>query len=230
MLTVVSLTYYNKAMIKEEASRIASLEWTSPIFVAILSFLLFGETLPWPGYAGILLIVCGAFVVSRKKQEKIIFSPAFGLIIIFSFLFAVGDVVTDFSLNYMDFWLFFFWASVGSVAGSILMLAFPGIRKGFSAEMKIIEMRIFLMILAVSIIYYVAEVFFYAALSRGPVSLVVGLVATQPLFTFIYALLFSLYKPEFLEEQTDRFNVMTKFLGIITIISGVGLTAIFGSQ
>ncbi len=222
-LTVVSLTYYNKAMIKEEASRVAAFEWTSPIFVAILSFLLFRETLSPGGYLGILLIVIGAFILSRKKRGKIIISPALWLVIIFSFLFAVGDVISDFSLNYMDFWSFFFWASIGSVVSALLMLGFPKIRRDFRAETRTLEMKVFLMILAVSIIYYVAEVFFYAALSLGPVSLVVAIVATQPMFTFIYSLGLSLYKPEFLKEQTDGFNVITKFLGIIMIIGGAGL-------
>lgn len=225
-LTVVSLVYYNKAMIKEEASRVAAFEWTSPIFVATLSFLLFRETLSPGGYLGILLIVVGAFIISHKKQGKIIISPALWLVIIFSFLFAAGDVISDFSLNYMDFWSFFFWASIGSVVSAALMLGFPKIRKDFRAEMQTLEMKVFLMILAVSIIYYVAEVFFYAALSLGPVSLVVAIVATQPMFTFIYALGLSRYKPEFLKEQTDGFNVITKFLGIIMIIGGAGLITI----
>ncbi|OHA00984.1 MAG: hypothetical protein A3C07_05145 [Candidatus Sungbacteria bacterium RIFCSPHIGHO2_02_FULL_47_11] len=226
-LTVVSLVYYNKAMVKEEASRVAAFEWTSPIFVAILSFLLFREALSLGGYLGILLIVIGAFILSRKKQGKIIISPALWLVIIFSFLFAVGDVISDFSLNYMNFWSFFFWASIGSVVSALLMLRFPKIRRDFRAEMRTLEMKVFLMILAVSVIYYIAEVFFYAALSLGPVSLVVAIVATQPMFTFIYSLGLSLYKPEFLREQTDGFNVITKFLGIIMIIGGAGLVAIF---
>lgn len=227
MLTVVSLVYYNKAMIEEEASRVAAFEWTSPIFVAVLSFLLFGEALSLGGYIGILLIVIGAFILSRKKQGKIIISQALWFVIIFSFLFAVGDVISDFSLNYMDFWSFFFWASIGSVASALLMLGFPKIRRDFRAETRTLEAKVFLMILAVSIIYYVAEVFFYAALSLGQVSLVVAIVATQPMFTFIYALGLSLYKPEFLREQTDGFNVTTKFLGIIIIICGAGLVTIF---
>ena len=226
-LTVVSLVYYNKAMMQEEASRIAAFEWTSPIFVAILSYAIFKETLSFWAYAGILLIVIGAFILSHKKRGKIIISPALWLVIIFSFLFAVGDVVSDFSLNYIDFWSFFFWASIGSVLGSVLMLGFPKIKTGFVADVRALETKVFLIILAVSIIYYIAEIFFYAALSLGPVSLVVAVVATQPMFTFIYALGLSFYKPEFLHEQTDGFNVITKFLGIILIIFGAGLAAIF---
>ncbi len=226
-LTVISLVYYNKAMMREEASRVAAFEWTSPIFVAILSYAIFRETLSFLAYAGILLIVIGAFIISRKKQEKIIVSPVLGLIIIFSFLFAVGDVVSDFSLNYIDFWSFFFWASIGSVVSAILMLGFSKIRKGFVTDMQTMETKVFLMILAVSIIYYIAEILFYAALSLGPVSLVVAIIATQPMFTFIYALVLSFYKPEFLKEQNGKFNIITKFLGIIIIIFGAGLATIF---
>ncbi|MDO8729162.1 MAG: EamA family transporter [bacterium] len=226
-LTVVSLIFYNKAIIEEEASRIASLEWISPIFVAILSFVLFGEKLSFLGYWGILLIVIGAFVISHKKQKKIVISRAIGFIIIFSFLFAIGDIISDYSFNYIDFWSFFFWASIGSVISSLSLLGFPKIRREFWADMQIMKMKAFLMILVVSILYYIAEIFFYAALSLGPVSLVVAIVATQPMFTFVYALGLSLYKPEFLKEQFDGFNIATKLLGIIIIICGASLITIF---
>ena len=135
-LIVFSLLYYNKAMMREEASRIASFEWTSPIFVVILSYIIFGEVLSFWAYIGILLIVSGAFIISHKKRGKIIVSPVLRTIIVFSFLFAVGDIVSDFSLNYIDFWSFFFWASAGSVAGSLSMLGFPKIRRGFLADIQ----------------------------------------------------------------------------------------------
>lgn len=226
-LTVWSLLYYNKAMMKEEASRISSFEWTSPIFVVILSYIIFGEVLSFWAYVGILSIVAGAFIISHKKRGKIIISPVLGIMVLFSFLFAVGDIVSDFSLNYMDFWSFFFWASIGSVFSSMLMLGFPKIRAGFLADVKNLKIKIFLMVLSVSVIYYIAEIFFYAALSLGPVSLVVAVVAVQPMFTFIYALLLSFYKPEFLKEQIDGFNIVTKLLGILTIMCGASLIAIF---
>ena len=227
MLTVISLVFYNKAMIKEEASRVAAFEWTSPIFVAILSLLIFREVLSLYGYLGILLIVIGAFILSHKKQGKIIISPILWMVIIFSFLFAVGDVVSDFSLNYIDFWSFFFWASIGSVASSVLMFGLPKIRRDFWAEMRTLEAKVFFMILAVSVIYYIAESFFYAALSLGQVSLVVAIVATQPMFTFIYSLVIGLYRPEILREQLDGFNIVTKFSGIIMIICGAILVSTF---
>lgn len=224
-LTVFALLYYNKSMMKDEASRISSLEWTSPIFVAIIAFFLLNQTLSTLSYVGILLVVFGAVIVSREKirKNKIIYSPVLGTILIFSFLSAIGDVVSDFSLNYINFLSFFFWASVGSVLSSVAMLGFPIVRKNFKREMKTITIKTFLMILSVSVFYYIAEVSFYVALSEGLVTLVSAIVATQPLFTFFYTLGLSFYKPRVLREKFDTFSLITKIIGIVVIICGVWL-------
>lgn len=223
VLVVISLFYYNKAMMKDEASRVASLEWTSPILVAILALVFLGQKLLVTNYVGIGLVVLGAILVSREKisNGKIIVSPALGAILIFAVLCAIGEVVSDFSLDHIDYWSFFFWACIGSVSCAVFLLGFRNIRKKFKAETKKLALRTFLIILAVSFFYYIAEVSFYVALTGGLVPLVAAIVATQPLFTLLYVGILRVYNPKILKEHFDGFNVITKIIGAVIIIVGV---------
>lgn len=223
--SVWSLLYYNKAMMREEASRVSSLEWVSPVFVAILAYIFAGERLFFYNYLGILLIIVGAIVISHEKRRgsKIILSPALWLIVTFAFLVAVEDVASKWALGHIDYWSFFFWTCIGSVVTALVMLSFANVRRAFVEEMKRIRIRTLLLILSASLVYYVANVSFYAALTVGLVTLVSAIVATQPIFTFLYALVLRRGRPTILKEDFRRFNMLTKILGIAVIVAGVWL-------
>ncbi|MBS3091456.1 EamA family transporter [Candidatus Pacearchaeota archaeon] len=140
-------------------------------------------------------------------------------------LFAINDVISDFSLNFIDFWSFFFWASIGSIGASLFMLSFKEKRKTFIKEMKTLKWRIFLLVLIVCGFYYIAELSFYAALSIGSVALVSAIAATQPLFAFFYSMGLRIFKPEILKEKFDNFDLSVKIIGIIIIIIGVWIVS-----
>lgn len=54
------------AFARAPASRLAPIEYTALVWASLLGFFVFGEVPLWTTYAGALLIVAGAFVVSRK--------------------------------------------------------------------------------------------------------------------------------------------------------------------
>lgn len=54
------------AFARAPASRLAPIEYTALVWASLLGFFFFGEVPLWTTYAGALLIVAGAFVVSRK--------------------------------------------------------------------------------------------------------------------------------------------------------------------
>lgn len=222
ILMVISLFFYNQAVMKDEVSRVSALEWISPVFVAALALIFLKEKLSYLNYLGIFSVVTGSIIISHEKRHgKIKISPAIGLILIFAFLYAVSDILSDFSLNFMDFWSFFFWTCVGSVSTSIFLAVYPKTSWKLKRAIKNINLKTYFMILTVSVLYYIAELFFYWALSIGSVAIISAIIATQPIFTFTYLLCLNRFAPEILKEQTDQYNFSTKILGIITIVIGV---------
>ncbi|NIQ04431.1 MAG: EamA family transporter, partial [Candidatus Korarchaeota archaeon] len=55
---------YFKAMAVEEASRVISLWYISPIFVLLLAYVFLGEKLSLPSYLGIVFLILGAMFIS----------------------------------------------------------------------------------------------------------------------------------------------------------------------
>lgn len=220
LMIVPALYLYNKAIMFEEASRVGSLTYIYPIFTTLLAFVFLGETLGATEYAGVLLLVAGAILISyRKKSGKFIVSAAIFLMLAYSFLWAVDSIITDYSLSYFDFWSFYAWSLVGSFFGGLLMLIPGKARRTFSNDARNSKGAL-PMIFVTSCVFYIGELAFMAALALGSPSLTSALSSTQPLFTLIFASFLSVFYPHILKEETDMMSMAAKIAAIIMIISG----------
>jgi uncharacterized membrane protein len=66
-------------------------------------------------------------------------------------------------------------------------------------------------------------VFFLAALTTGPVSLVEFVTATQPMFVLLYAIILSVFIPKILKEELERKTILQKLIAIALMVAGMGL-------
>lgn len=66
LLGVAGHMTLTSAFARAPASRLAPIEYTALVWASLLGFAFFGEVPLWTTYAGALLIVAGAFVISRK--------------------------------------------------------------------------------------------------------------------------------------------------------------------
>src|SRR5208337_653092 len=82
---------YDIGMMKEEGTRVVSLIYTLPLYVAVISWFVFGEELVVRNYLGIVLLVVSAFLVSYKKLTRSNVSTSGLLMVIF---FAIGSACT----------------------------------------------------------------------------------------------------------------------------------------
>ena len=60
------------------------------------------------------------------------------------------------------------------------------------------------------------------AINLGPVSVVSTVMATRPLFVFVYSTLFSLPAIRLLEEPLERNTLAVKLTSLVMIIIGIG--------
>ena len=61
------------------------------------------------------------------------------------------------------------------------------------------------------------------AIARGPVSLVSTIIATRPIFVFIFTLILSRVSPAFLEWHWTKAMLVLRFAAIAMIVAGVAL-------
>jgi len=225
--TYLGLMLYFKAMAIEEASRVISLIYTSPIFVLILASVFLQETLSLPMYFGVVFLVLGAISISYRKVKgrSSIISPALGLLLASSVVWAGYEVLTKYVLGFIEYPSYLFWNFIGTLITGFVLFCFPKIRCNFLNDIKRVDRNILFWRILNTSMSLIAIIFYYIAISRGLVSLVAAISSLEPFFVFIFTLLLSLFVPRILKEDIGKGAITTKALAIILIIVGTGLIA-----
>ena len=219
------LILYFKAMAIEEASRVISLWYISPIFVLLLAYVFLQEKLSLPSYLGVVFLVLGAMFISyrREKGKKPVMSPALGLILASGVVFAGYEILTKYVLDAVDYFSYLFWNFVGSAMIGFSLFCLPKIRSNFLSDIKRVNRTVLFWRIVNTSLGLIATVFYYIAISSGPVSLVSAASSLEPFFVFAITLLLSLFVPRILKEETGKKVVTIKALAIILIIVGTWL-------
>jgi len=225
--TYLGLMLYFKAMAIEEASRVISLIYISPIFVLILASVFLEETLSLPMYFGVVFLVLGAISISYRKVKggNSITSPALGLLLASSVVWAGYEVLTKYVLGFIEYPSYLFWNFIGTLIIGFLLFCFPKIRGNFLNDIKRVGRTILFWRILNTSMGLIAIIFYYIAISRGLVSLVAAVSSLEPLFVFVFVLLLSLFVPRILKEDIGKGAITTKALAIILIIVGTWLIA-----
>lgn len=218
---------YNKAMMKEDASRVVSVAKMSPIFVLMLSLLLLNEVLNYQKYFGILFLVISALLISYKKSEKKFhLSTGIALALCYSFSLAVMSIVTKYTLGYLDYWAFLLWNLIGNMIGCLVMILIPSIRRNLVRDALKIDIRAWITVLLDDTFAWMGYLFYFIATSIGYVSLVSAVGSIQPLIVFISTLVLTIHMPKILKEEISRTSMFFKAVAVIFIIIGSYLIVI----
>jgi len=219
------LILYFKAMAIEEASRVISMWYTSPILVLLLAYVFLEEKLSLPSYLGVVFLVLGAIFISYRKEEgkKPVISPALGLILASGVVFAGYEVLTKYVLGAIDYLSYLFWNFVGTAMIAFSLFCLPKIRGNFLSDIKRVNRTVLFWRIVNTSLGIIASVFYYIAISGGPVSLVSAASSLEPFFVFAFTLLLSLFVPKILKEETRKRVVTIKALAIILIVAGTWL-------
>lgn len=224
-LWITYVYFYSKSTMKEEMSRIASLLFTSPIFVAVLSFLFLGEVLVVHQYLGIVILVSSAILISYQRiKGKISMRNSLKIILITASLMALDSVINKYVLSGVSYTSVYFWNSLGSFAGFMLLLTFSKFRREFVDLVRIFRLKKLLPVYAMSeTISFLAYIFLIFAYSLTKVSLVSAIGPTQVFFVFLFTLFLSVYKPKILKEEINKSTIVIKLFAILLLFVGTWL-------
>jgi len=212
--TYLGLILYFKAMAVEEASRVISLIYTSPIFVLILASVFLEETLSLPMYFGVVFLVLGAISISYRKVKggNSMTSPVMGLLLASSVVWAGYEVLTKYVLGFMEYPSYLFWNFIGTAIIGFLLFCFPKIRDNFLNDIKRVGRTIIFWRILNTSMGLIAIIFYYIAISSGLVSLVAAISSLEPFFVFVFILMLSLFVPRILKEDIGKGVIITKAL------------------
>lgn len=214
---------YFQALSIEEASRVVPL-WALEAPVAlVLSFIFLGERLQPIDYAGFVLVVSGAFLISaRNLRDVLIPGRVFMLMLLATLITAVGLTMSKWVYAQVPFWSaqVLFWSG-GGLTALIIMALFRAKAGRFFAEVRQLSRGTFLQLGIRQFLLLSAFLVFGMAIMTGSVSLSAALVQLTALYVFLIATTMSLFKPHLIKENIGRKALLMKAAAILMIVAGV---------
>jgi len=224
---VVLWASYLRALQVEETSRVSAMVYIYPIFVFPAAFIFLGETLGLRDYAGGILLVISALLVSYKpptKGEASILSPALKYMFFFWIFSAFYAVAAKYLLSFMDEWHLIMWSSAGNFLTILPFLWIKEIRKeafGYFRQGRLLSSAL----IAEEIFDFLGRGALIFAYALGSVALVSSVAALQPFMTLIYVVTLSIFIPGALKEELTSRTLVLKLAAVILIVAGVYLVS-----
>ncbi len=218
---------YLRALQVEETSRVAALVYVYPIFVFPAAFFFLGEALSLRDYAGGIILVMSALLVSYRPHVKggpLILSPALKYMLIFWLFSALYAVAAKYLLSFMDEWHLIMWSSLGNL---LMILPFLGIKRIRDEAFGYLQGGMFLLtaLVADEIFDFLGRGALIFAYALGSVALVSSVAALQPFLTLIYVITLGIFIPGVLTEELDSRTLALKLAAVFLIVMGVYLVS-----
>ena len=217
LASLMIIILYFEAVQIEEISRVIALIYLTPLFVTVLAAVFLGEVFTWDKYAGILLLIAGAVLVSYKLG-KITFGKAFWYLLLASLFFGIYAIITKYLLGFADFWSVFSYTRL-----SMIICMLPIFFFRYKDLLETLRERGKMAVFSASsseALNLIALLLFTAAASAGFITLVEALTAVEPFFVLLFTVILSMFYPRILKEETGKKIVAIKLLAIILIFSG----------
>src|SRR3989338_5258563 len=223
-LSALAFFFYLKAMNIEEASVVIPFFQFDPVFGYVLSFLILGELLNINQILSSILILVGIILLSIEVDIDNNFKfkkRALFLVVISSFLFALGGVLFKKLALEDSIWVSIFWQYTGLTAFGILTVIFlKKFREDFIAMVTAPRLQILSLNIISEVFYIIGGLANNFALLIAPVALVFVVNSYQSLFVFIAGVLFTIFLPQFASEKISRGHFFHKLISIIIILIG----------
>ena len=209
----------------QDVSRVVPITSTHPIFVAILAQVFLGEIISVLAWAGIIVTVGGAALMSfgpttrRSERGQNQWLP-FALLMVSSLAFGLSQYLTKVVADDIDVWSMFVWRGVGLGTACVGIMVrrsmFPDLVRAIRDPVSIS-----LAVFTEGLLVLVAVILQLLAIYSGPVSLAVTVMAIRPLFVFILGILLSLGVSRVLDEPLEGRILATKMAAIAMTVGGI---------
>lgn len=225
LLYMGAMYFYLEALQREEASVIAPLFQTAPIFVYALAYFGLGEKLSWTQLGGGALILGSAGLLSFEPSEgRARFKTRTALLMLAcAFALALSSVIFKYFAVKTSFWGVTFWTFAGEAVFAPIMLAVPYFRREFFRMFQKHPGAVVSINGANELINLGGGLAARYASLLGPVALVQAMSSTTPLFVFGFGVALSLFWPKLGREDLSRGSLIRKGIAVALIVAGVAL-------
>ena len=220
---LLALPYFYSLSV-EEVSKVMPIWQFSSLFVLMMSALFLGEKLLIRHYYGFAVIFLGGLLLGLNKTAKgFRLNKAVLIVSAASIAWAVHLVLVKFFYASESFWNGFFWVYLGNFIGAAFLLVLPKNFEHLKKHVVALTKKAAMLILAATVLTFLAELSFLFAIKNGPVALVSVVGGTQLMFLFVMTVIISKYFPNILKERIDRKALLTKSAAICLMVLGLYL-------
>ncbi len=223
VLTAFSLYSLFVAVSKDDVYRVAVLLNLSPVFTAVFSYGLLGETFGGMKLVGLVLLILAGILASLSKDAlghwKL--SPALMYGLLAALFMAVSNVVFKYATSFVDPITTLVWGRLFVLIVVVLILLRKSWRCEFLKVFKDMSVGGFSIVLLNESIALIATLAFIYAIATSTATLVSALGAIYPIFVFIFGAVYTLIKPEFVKEDLSKQALVLKLLSLVLLIPGI---------
>lgn len=222
-LYVAALLPYLYALKKDDTSIVVPLFQTIPVFAYILGSIFLKESLSMSQIAASLLIISGAVGITLEIENKkiTIKKEVLILMLISSFLVALGSTIFKIVAINESFWTTGFWQYLGYSIFGIIILSIKKYRLQFLTILKTNKLTILGLSTINESINVLAQLIMSFATLLAPLALVWTINGLQPFFVFIYGIILTSFFPKISQEKINKHIVIQKLIFISIMIVGV---------
>ena len=225
MLQGVSLILLFWMLKREDPSRVIPAMQTTPIYVAMLALVIFGESLSALQWAAVFLAVLGSVLASVRAGSKSPsgragFQPVFLVLVFGAFLMASSQLVTKSIINDLSTLQIVALRGTGLFTVMWVVFARPASLKELGRFLKRPRHAPWL-VFAEAFMPFSGHLLITYAISQGPIALVSALGGARPIFVFSLTVISVRFAPSLVYEKFTRPDMALKLVSATMVVAAV---------
>jgi drug/metabolite transporter (DMT)-like permease len=225
-LTIIGLATYYAAIFNEQATNIIIFFKMEPLMVLILSTLFLGELLTVQQLIGfVVILISGVAIALEGSLKNFRLSKGFYLIMLTNLFWALPSILFKYASQSTSFWKLANYESWGFFIGGLLLLVVKSMRDAFLLHVRSVSKSTIGVVATNEVVYLLARLINYYAMTIGIVALVSVLGSTQVIWGLLFGLVLGTLAPAIFKEDISKSGLTKKLVFTSTLIAGVLLVS-----
>jgi drug/metabolite transporter (DMT)-like permease len=230
VLQAFSLIFMFWMLKREDPSRVIPAMQTSPIYVALLAWAIFGESLTPLQWTAVLLAVTGSVLASVRigslsSNGKVGFQPIFLLLAVGALLLASSQLITKSIIDDLSTIHIVSVRGTGLFTVMWIVFARPAALRGLGSFLKQ-PTRAPWLIIAEGVMPFNGHMLITYAIGKGPIALVSALGGARPIFVFSMTALGARFAPGLIYEKFTKADMALKLLSASMVVAAVVIISV----
>ena len=230
VLQAFSLIFMFWMLKREDPSRVIPAMQTSPIYVALLAWAIFGESLTPLQWTAVLLAVRGSVLASVRigslsSNGKVGFQPIFLLLAVGALLIASSQLITKSIIDDLSTIHIVSFRGIGLFTVMWIVFARPAALTGLGSFLKQ-PRRAPWLIIAEGVMPFNGHMLITYAIGKGPIALVSALGGARPIFVFSMTALGARFAPRLIYEKFTKADMALKLLSASMVVAAVVIISV----